>query len=103
MAADTCTWRLDDCADDAGFIAIDECLRAAGGPGNVFAVGDVATSMVHPRPKAGVYAVRQGPPLTDNLRRWVHKRGLLKEQALNALLYSRRPSTHHTSTTCVVL
>ncbi len=56
-------------ADDRGFVAIDECLRAEGGPKNVFAVGDVASCSKHPRPKAGVYAVRQGPPLTANLRR----------------------------------
>lgn len=56
------------CADEAGFVRIDECLRAEGWD-NVFAVGDVATSAIHPRPKAGVYAVRQGPPLAANLRR----------------------------------
>jgi hypothetical protein len=57
-------------ADSAGFIRIDESLRAEGVE-NVFAVGDVANSVKHPRPKAGVYAVRQGPPLADNLRRRV--------------------------------
>jgi selenide, water dikinase len=52
-----------------GFLAINEYLQSANGPGNVFAVGDVATSVVDPRPKAGVFAVRQGLPLADNLRR----------------------------------
>ena len=51
-----------------GLIAIDETLRSTGDP-NIFATGDVATMIAHPREKAGVYAVRQGPPLAANLRR----------------------------------
>ena len=58
------------CADDKGFVAISATLQCSGGPANVFAVGDVASSAAHPRPKAGVFAVRQGPPLTANLRKW---------------------------------
>ena len=56
-------------ADQDGFISVDDCLRCAGGPHDVFAVGDVASSATHPRPKAGVFAVRQGPVLSENLRR----------------------------------
>ena len=41
-----------------GFLLVDECLRSAGGPPNVFAAGDVASCAAHPRPKAGVFAVR---------------------------------------------
>jgi NADH dehydrogenase FAD-containing subunit len=45
--------------DASGFLLINEYLQSAGGPPEVFAVGDVASSVTDPRPKAGVYAVRQ--------------------------------------------
>ncbi|WP_135506457.1 selenide, water dikinase SelD [Roseovarius aestuariivivens] len=53
-------------ADERGFIPVDSRLRSR--VGTVYAVGDCAHMTDAPRPKAGVFAVRQAPVLFDNLR-----------------------------------
>lgn len=61
--------------DDKGFLAVNEYLQSESFD-NVFAAGDIATQTQNPRPKAGVFAVRAGPFLSDNLQHYLLKQPL---------------------------
>ena len=64
---------LRDCGlrtDARGFVLVDASLRSVSHP-DVFAAGDCATMQGRSLPKSGVYAVRQGPVLAENLTRVV--------------------------------
>ncbi len=63
--------------DDHGFIATSDTLQTLS-DSRIFAVGDAGTIVASPSPKAGVYAVRQGPILWHNLRAMVQRRPLKK-------------------------
>lgn len=53
--------------DDEGFIAVDAMQRSTSHP-QVFAAGDVSSRVDRALARSGVYAVRAGPALADNLR-----------------------------------
>jgi len=70
--------------DASGFLAVGPTLQVTNDP-DVFAGGDCAALLETPREKAGVYAVRAGPPLAKNLRR----------RARGEPLQAWRPQRHH--------
>lgn len=77
--AGAATWLADTglALDGAGFIQVDDHLASISHP-HVFAAGDIASMVNYRREKAGVHAVRQGPPLADNLRASLHDRPLTR-------------------------
>ena len=56
--------------DPEGFIQVTDTLQTVTDTA-IFAAGDIASMVNYPLEKAGVFAVRQGPPLTENMRRSV--------------------------------
>ena len=61
--------------DDRGFIATNATLQSVSGQ-PVFAVGDTGAIVSADLPKAGVFAVRQGPVLWENVQRLLHNQPL---------------------------
>ena len=95
LAADEVVWATSSGApgwlqdsglalDATGFIRVDATLRSVSHP-DVFAAGDVA-SLPDPRPKAGVFAVRQGPVLAQNIHHSVMGRPLTPHRPQRAWL-----------------
>ena len=62
--------------DASGFIEVTDTLQTVTDP-HIFAAGDIASMVNHPLEKAGVFAVRMGPPLAQNLRLAVEGRPLV--------------------------
>jgi selenide,water dikinase len=60
---------------EAGFLRVNDQLQSITDP-KVFAAGDIADMQNYPLEKAGVFAVRMGPPLAKNLRLSVQSRPL---------------------------
>ncbi len=71
--------RLGLPTDSRGFLLTRDTLQSVASDA-VFAVGDAGTCQSARLPKAGVYAVRQGPILWDNLRRYLAGRTLRRWQ-----------------------
>lgn len=66
--------------DEAGFVRVTETLESTSHAG-VFAAGDAAAYEPRRLTKSGVFAVRQGPVLAENLRRAAKGRSLKRYRA----------------------
>ncbi len=71
--------------DSRGFVSVNRFLQSTS-HANVFASGDVADCVGQTRPKSGVYAVRAGPKLAENLLRFCDGRALTPYKAQSGAL-----------------
>lgn len=71
--------------DVKGFILVDNYLKSITHP-HIFATGDIASMINYHLPKAGVFAVRQGKPLYENLRRTILGKSLISYHPQTAYL-----------------
>jgi selenide,water dikinase len=71
--------------DPRGFVQVDATLQSMSHQ-EVFAAGDAASIDGMPLPKSGVYAVRQGPVLADNLRRALAAKRLIRYEPQKSAL-----------------
>ncbi len=69
-----------------GFVAVADGQQSSSHP-EVFAAGDVASRIDSPHAKSGVYAVRAGPVLTQNLQRALLGQAPLSYQPQRRSLY----------------
>jgi selenide,water dikinase len=72
--------------DAGGFLTVDDTLRVVGHD-DVFAAGDTIAFSARALPKSGVYAVRAGPVLADNIRRTLTGRRLTPFRPQRDALY----------------
>jgi selenide, water dikinase len=72
--------------DARGFLRVDQTLRVTGHD-DVFAAGDTIAFSGRELPKSGVYAVRAGPALADNIRRTLTGRSLRRFRPQREALY----------------
>ena len=71
--------------DDAGFVKVRQTLQSLHYD-HIFAAGDIVNMVATPRPKAGVYAVRQADILFDNLRAVLLNKTLLEYKPQDGFL-----------------
>ena len=71
--------------DDADFMKVRQTLQSQSYD-HVFAAGDIADMVANPRPKAGVYAVRQADILLHNLRALLLKQTLVEYKPQDGFL-----------------
>ena len=80
--------------DTRGFLRVDATLRVAGRD-DVFAAGDTIAFSGRDLPKSGVYAVRAGPALADNIRRALTGRPLRRFRPQRQALYLVSTGARH--------